>query len=252
MKKIVNGLFVLICLLTLSVLFGCEDGENTNIFAKSEGVLTYAEYEAIPVDNTPEVVIETFIQAKQGWWENEGVGVATFYTEDRDGGYFLYNMPCSKADYDNKLVAGAKIKVTGKKTAWSGEVEIIDATWELMPGRYIATAKDLTDKLGSADLIKHQNQVAKFNDLTVVESGENQAFLYNWDGSGDRGSDLYFNVTNGTDTFTFVVESYLMGKDTDVYKKVEALHIGDVVDLTAFIYWYNGPQPHVTNVQVTK
>ena len=64
--------------------------------AKSEGVMTYAQYAAAAMDS--EVVIETFIQAKQGWWENNGVGMATFYTQDTEGGYFLYNLPCSKED----------------------------------------------------------------------------------------------------------------------------------------------------------
>ena len=104
--------------------------------------MTYAQFAA--ADEKSEVVIETFIQAKQSWWENNGVGVGTFYTMDKDGGYFLYNMPCSKDDFDNKLKIGAKIKVTGKKSAWSGEIEITEATWVLEEGTWTATAKELT------------------------------------------------------------------------------------------------------------
>ena len=74
--------------------------KGTNIFAKSEGVMTYDEFVAAEKGST--VVIETFIQAKQSWWEKDGVGVGTFYTMDKDGGYLLYNMPCSKDDYDKK------------------------------------------------------------------------------------------------------------------------------------------------------
>ena len=53
-----------------------------------EGVITYAEYAAADVDT--EVTVITYVQDKQGWWENDGVGNATFYTQDHDGGYFLY------------------------------------------------------------------------------------------------------------------------------------------------------------------
>ena len=88
-------------------------------------VMTHAEFDAAAVDSP--VTVETYIQARQGWWEKDGVGVATFYTQADDGAYFLYNMPCSKEDYDSMLVEGAKIRVSGYKAEWSGEVEIIDA-----------------------------------------------------------------------------------------------------------------------------
>ena len=84
---------------------------------KSEGVMTHDEYLAAAVDD--EVTIETYVQAKQSWWEDK----ATFYTQDKDGAYFIYNMPCSEEDYE-KLVPGTKIKVTGYKAEWSGEIEI--------------------------------------------------------------------------------------------------------------------------------
>ena len=89
-------------------------------------VMTHAEFDAAAVDSP--VTVETYIQARQGWWEKDGVGVATFYTQADDGAYFLYNMPCSKEDYDSMLVEGAKIRVSGYKAEWSGEVEIVDLT----------------------------------------------------------------------------------------------------------------------------
>lgn len=219
---------------------------------KSEGVMTYAEYAAADVDT--EVTIETYIQAKQGWWENEGVGVATFYTQDQDGGYFLYNMPCSEEDYNDKLTVGTKIKVTGYKSEWSGEVEITDATFEVEEGEYTAEPVDVTDLLGSDELTDYMNQYVAVNDLTVAAStdadGNEVAYLYNYDGSGSQGDDLYFNVTAGDETYTFTVESYLCGSDTDVYKAVEGLNVGDTIDIEGFLYWYNGAQPHVTSVTV--
>ena len=41
------------------------------------------------------------------------------------------------------------------------------------------------------------------------------------------------------------MESYLCGADTDVYKAVKNLKVGDTVDLEGFLYWYEGVQsPH--------
>ena len=37
---------------------------------------------------------------------------------------------------------------------------------------------------------------------------------------------------------------------TEVYDAVEALKVGDVIDLEGFLYWYNGAQPHITSVVV--
>ncbi len=226
--------------------------EETAADEKSEGVMTYEEYLAADVDS--EVTIETYIQAKQGWWENEGVGVATFYTQDQDGGYFLYNLPCSEEDYNDKLTVGTKIKVTGYKSEWSGEVEIIDGTYEVENGTYVAEPTDVTDKLGTDDLEAYMNQVVSMKGLTVAAStdasGNEAAYLYNYDGSGSQGDDLYFNVAAGDATYTFTVESYLCDKDSDVYKAVEGLNVGDTIDVEGFLYWYEGAQPHVTSVTV--
>ncbi len=226
-----------------------ETAAETEETAEAAGdVMSYADYAAADVDT--EVTVETYVQAKQGWWENEGVGNATFYTQDEDGAYFLYNMPCSEEDY-NKMVPGTKIRVKGFKSEWSGEVEITDATYEIIDGNYVAKATDVTDKLGADDLVDYMNQFVAFKGMTVEGSGDDgAAFLYNWDGSGSQGDDLYFNVSKDGKTYTFCVESYLCGSDTDVYKAVEGLNVGDTIDVEGFMYWYEGPQPHITSVTV--
>lgn len=243
MKKLLVLSLALVLMLSLAA---CGDNGDK----KSEGVMTYQEYVDAALDS--QVVIETYVQAKQGWWEDK----ATVYTQDKDGAYFLYNMPCSQADYD-KLVPGTKIKVTGTKTEWSGEVEIIDSTFEIQTGSYIAPAFDATSLLGTDDLIKHQNEFVSFKGMTVesyTKDGEDYgcAFVYKDNNSGDHdsNSDLYFNVSLNGQTYTFTVESYLCGNTTDVYAAVENLKVGDVVDLEGFLYWYEGPNPHITSVKV--
>ena len=80
--------------------------------------------------------------------------------------------------------------------------------------------------------------------------GSDAAFLYNWDGSGQEGDDLYFNVSLMIQTYTFTVESYLCDSSTEVYSAVKNLKVGEVIDMEGFLYWYNGVNPHITSVKV--
>ncbi|MBQ2148234.1 MAG: hypothetical protein II439_08105 [Firmicutes bacterium] len=242
MKKIFA---VLLALSMVFALAACTSGSNepaaepeVDIFAKGEGVMTYAEYAAADLDT--EVTVETFVQATQSWWDN----TITAYTQDNEGAYFLYNMACSEEDAA-KLVPGTKIKVTGFKSEWSGEVEIVDATFEIEEGSYIAEATDVTALLGTDEMIEHQNQFVAFKGMTV----ESEA-IYKWDGSGADGDDLYFQVSKDGQTYTFTVESYLCGAGTEVYEAVKGLKAGDTVDLEGFCYWYEGLNPHITSVTV--
>ena len=218
--------------------------EPTEVPAQESTAMTYAEYAAAELDS--EVVIEAYVQGKQSWWRNSETGAeqATFYLQDEDGAYFCYDMPCSEEDYA-KLTTGTKVRVTGYKAEWSGEVEIVDASFEILEGNYIAPATDVTALLGTDALIEKQNMFVAFKGMTVESTA-----LYKWDGSGQEGDDLYFNVSKDGNTYTFTVESYLTGKDTEVYQAVKNLKVGDVIDMEGFLYWYNGVNPHITGVTV--
>ena len=203
-------------------------------------VLTHDEYMAADVDT--EVTIQTYVQAKQSWWEDK----ATVYAQSEDGAYFLYDMACSEEDYD-KLTPGTCIQVTGYKSEWSGEVEITDGTFTIVEDAepFIAEPLDVTDLLGSDELIDHQNELVSFKGLTVEPStmegsDEEHAFLYNWDGSGTDGDDLYFNASCNGQTYTFTIESYLCDNTTDVYAAVKNLEVGQTIDMEGFLYWYEG------------
>ena len=238
MKKL-TALFLSLVLALSAVACG---GEKADV--KSEGVMTHAEYMAAALESV--VVIEAYVQAKQSWWDN----TATVYLQDKDGAYFVYGMACTEEEYA-KIPTGTKIKVTGYKAEWSGEVEIIDATFEIMEGNYVAKAADVTSLLGTEELAKHQNEFVAFKGLTVEAANDNgDAFLYNWDGSGQDGNGLYFNVSYNGQTYSFTVESYLCDNTTDVYAAVKNLKVGDVIDCEGFLYWYEGANPHITNVVV--
>ena len=213
-----------------------------DVLAKGEGAMSYAEYAAAEMDT--EVVIEAYVQAHQDWWQDK----VTVYARDADGAYFLYEMACSEEDAA-LLIPGQKIRVTGVKSEWSGEVEIVDASFEIVRGSYLFNPVDLTELLGEEELIDYQNQLVSFRSLTI-EAYDDTGAAFAYKDSDGKTDDLYFKASKDGKTYDFCVEFYLCGKDTDVYKAVEALQVGDVVDLEAFLYWYNGANPHVTAIIV--
>ena len=210
--------------------------------------MTHDEFVAAELET--EVTVDTYVQAVESWYN----GACHIYAQSEDGGYYIYGYACTE-DEAAALVPGTKIRVTGYKTEWSGEVEIGDAVIEILEGSYIATeAADVTALLGTDELADHMNELVACKGLTVVAStdanGNEAAFLYKWDGSGSQGDDLYFNVSIGDQVYTFTVNVYMIGTGvgSDVYTAIESLQIGDVIDIEGFLYWYEGPQPHVTSV----
>ena len=228
---------ILAVVMMLSVAAFAEEADTTAT------VMTHEEFVAAELES--EVTVETYVQDKQSWWDNK----ATFYCQSEDGAYFIYEMPCTEDEYA-QLVPGTKIRVTGYKAEWSGEVEITDATFEILEADpYIAEATDVTELLGTDELINHQNEKVAFTGLTVEAYDESgAAFAYKND--AEKTDDLYFKASYNGQTYDFCVEFYLRGQDTDVYKAVEALNVGDTIDVDGFLYWYEGANPHVTSVTV--
>ncbi len=230
MKKILSAVLVLTLTLALCA------------FAVAEGAMSYADYAAADLDT--EVTIDAYVQAHQSWWD----GKVTIYAADADGAYFLYEVPMSEEDAA-KLVPGAHFTATGFKSEWSGEVEIIDVSnFEFLEGdAFVAEPVDVTELLGTDALAEKINQLVSFKGMTVEAYDESgAAFAYK--NAEEKTDDLYFKVSKDGQTYEFTVEFYLCGQDTEVYKAVEALNVGDVIDLQGFLYWYNGANPHITAV----
>ena len=199
------------------------------------GTMNHEKYMAAEMDS--EVVVETYVQATQSWWEDK----ITVYCQSEDGAYFVYELACSEEDAA-KLVPGTKIKVTGTKGEWSGEIEIMDGTFEFVKGDpYIAEALDVTALLGTDELIDHQNEKVLFKGMTV------EAIEYK---NGEPGDDIYVTLGYNGTSYNFCVEVYLTGPETEVYTTVGTLAVGDVVDVEGFLYWYEGPNPHITGITV--
>ena len=203
--------------------------------AAAPAAMTHEEYIAAEMDS--EVIVETYVQAHQSWWEDK----ITVYCQSEDGAYFLYELQCSEEDAA-KLVPGTKIRVNGFKGEWAGEVEVMDGTFEFVEGdSFIAEAFDATALLGTDELIAHQNEFVSFKGMTV------EAVEYK---NGEPGDDIYVTLSSNGASYSFCVEVYLTGPDTEVYQTVGTLAAGDVVDVEGFLYWYEGPNPHITAISL--
>ncbi len=206
--------------------------------AEPAAVMSHDEYIAADVDSP--VTVETFVQDKQSWWDNK----ANLYCQSEDGAYFIYETACSEEDYA-KLEPGTKIRVTGFKSEWAGEVEIVDGSFEILEGSFVAEPLDVTALLGTDELIAHMNERVCFKGMTVEASDGGAAFVFK---NGEEGNDIYFKVSVNGAIYDFTVESYLRGAGTEVYEAVKQLNVGDVIDLEGFLYWYEGANPHIIAV----
>ena len=229
--------------------------QATTTTTEVNDVLSYAEYVATADGET--VTISGIISGRCTF--DTSKNAASFYLQDQDGGYYIYNLPCTATEYEETLTVGTEIKVTGYKTSWSGEVEIAgsqageEATFEVI-GTGSVEAKLVTMD-GLADV---PNQYVKLENLTVVgqtDANENTlACFHNWDNSGTSsiGTDLYYTVTDGTTTYQFVVEAWLENTQygSETYQAVEGLSIGDIINIEGFAYTYNNPQVQTTKVTV--
>lgn len=220
MKKIIAMLLVLTMVLAFA---GCAGSK----------AMTHEQY--VAAEMQAQVTVETYVQAHQSWWDNK----VTVYCQSPDGAYFLYELACSEEDAA-KLTPGTKIRVTGNKGEWAGEVEIMDGTFEFVKGdSFVAEALDVTALLGTEEMIAHQNEFVAFKGMTV------EAIEYK---NGEPGDDIYVTLGKDGGSYSFCVERYLTGPETDVYTTVGALNVGDTVDVEGFLYWYEGMNPHITSI----
>jgi len=236
MKKILSLVLAIAMLLCVAVA------------EEAAAPMTYEEFLAAELDSP--VTVKTYIQLIA---YNAAYGTASMFLGDEEGAYFVYRMACDEA-LAAELYEGAPVIVSGEKTEWSGEVEIIDATIELLDEEgALFESENINEVLGTEDIDLYKNALVTVSDVTVVAYNEaGDAFSYNWDGSGAAGSnsDLYFNVQLGDTVYSMTVESDECAEGTDVYTAVTSLKVGDVIDVTGFLYWYNGAQIHVNEVIV--
>ena len=125
-------------------------------------VLTHEEYLATEEGMT--VTVEFYVQATQSWWNDK----ITIYGQTEEGGYYAYETVCSQEDAA-KLVPGTKIRVTGERTSWEGEIEVKGGTIEFVEDgdTKIFEAMDVTEYLGTEELVNYQNMKVAFTNMEI-------------------------------------------------------------------------------------
>ena len=211
--------------------------------------LSYAEY--LAAANDEEVTIKAVIQDRCTWYN----GAASFYLGNEEGGFYVYNMKCTEAEYED-LIPGTEIVVTGAKAEWKGEVEIsFETPTENAGFEIVGTAKGLesvkaVNDIAKATLDNYKNQLVSLTaEVIKVGYSNHEDFTL----SPAAGVDVYFQVRDSKgNEATYVVEAYLettqFGSDT--YTNACNLHVGDVVSLEGFVYYYDNPQLQVTKINV--
>ena len=247
MKKLLT---IMLSVLMVFGLAACGKDENDNntdgptdgsdvveVTAKDD----YASFMAADVDAEVEVLM--YVQAHQAWWEKDGQGVMTLYGMDKDGGYFVYEAKMDKETADS-IKEGTLVKVTGVKAEWAVEVEIMDATVEVLGETKTFEATDVTDVVADSEkLATYMNQKIAMKGLEVVEVSVKDS---------EYDPDLYITCKLGDTEVNLCVENYLTGPDTEVYMTGKDLTAGTIIDVEGFLYWYEGANPHVTSISVAK
>ena len=217
-----------------------------NVNEKGEGAMTYEEFMA--AETAQPVVIEAYVQGKQDYYAAKET--ANLYLADADGAYYCYGCKMTQEQFD-ALEEGVKVRVSGEKAEWAGEIEVGGddiKLEEILDGKFIAAPVDVTGIAGE-DLAKYMNSKVVFKGVVVRPQDNGEAFSKK---DSDSDPDLYFAAANEADKISFCVESYLTGADSDVYKAVEGLKVDDKINVTAFLYWYNGANPHVIGVEAAE
>ena len=209
--------------------------------------MTYTEFCQAGFGDNVEVV--GYVQAKSEWIYESYM---TVFAQNEDGAYYVSGLECTKEEYD-QLVPGSKIYITGIKDEWADAVAISEASYQLLDGKRLDDPLDVTTLLEDSSLVQYQNRFVSFKGMTVYSirvNGQDAAYAYKWDGSGQEGDELYFELSLDGKVYTFMVNPEFCDETTDVYQAVKQLKIGDVVDVEGFLYWYSGANPWVTGITV--
>ena len=247
MKKVLSVLLVLAMVFGLAACGGKKNEDTVK-------AMTYQEYMAAAEE--AKVVVEGYLQ---GYAYSSQYNNVSMFIQDDNGAYYAYRADCT-AEQAKSLAEGAHVRVTGNKGSFRGEIEVQEhCTFEVLSGTKVYPAADVTASLAdNAALQAKMNQKVAVKGLVVENiydgDGKGASFLYNWDGSGQAGAnnDVYFNASSNGKTYNFVVESDEFAEGSDTYKAATALKVGDVIDIEAFMYWYDGPNMHVSKFTTTK
>ena len=199
------------------------------------------------------IVLTAYIQ----YFEYDGKTVDIFM-QDEDGGYFTYGLTVTEDEYNafnNHLYK--EITILGEKDKVNGFFELSSISeWYFSNPKgdreFRATPYDITSIVTDYDAMStHQGELITLDctvELCRDEENNPCAFLYKYNGTGRAGDDLYIHITEKSG-IELVVETDVFKDGSELYEYVENnLQVGDKITVVGYLWWYNGPQPHIISL----
>jgi len=159
---------------------------------------------------------------------------------------------------------GEAVKAAGEKSGKAGtETGAVNATAEKAAGQKTGgtaadteKAVDVTDLLGTGELEKYKGQKIAIRNVTSVDTedpgGDLLRFLYDTDGNGDPGDDLYFSIELDGKTYLLKIESDLCDVESEPYQMVETLEEDTMINLEGTLTGEDSPFMQVTGITITE
>ena len=192
------------------------------------------------------VTFSCYIQGRESWTDN----FCSLYAQDETGACYLVRLPCTKEDYD-RMTPGRMILVTGYKSTWGDDIELTDCSFQFLDGSWLANPQDMTDLLGTEELSVHRNEKVCFSGMKIEPMMDGASVWYcGWDNMAAEGenTEFFFRASAGEAVCMFSVLPSLCENPEQVIQTLKSLHLDDVVDLTGYLYWYNGPRPRIIEI----
>ena len=235
---------------TVTLTATISDGKNSvtkdfTIIVPIMVEYSVADYDAAPAGE--QVSVKGIIVAKEEFsasYKNTSVYLQSM---DGKGGIYAYRVKCTEEQYNNELVVGNVIIVSGKKDVYNGLREFstsADVTYILCNQTGTPKVTDVTELITSGTGISNdlQCQLIKFENLPVV----------NVEAKDDKGrwNIIVGDATDKAKQFVVRVNTYITQTTSDAYKAYEALGIapGMTISAAGVCGWYNGAQMHPINV----
>lgn len=218
--------------------------ENDTEKNEEQPIMSFSDF--LIADEDSPVTAEGYIQAKDAWHE----GFCSVYVQNEEGAYYLERLHCSQDEYQS-LHVGRKIRISGYKSHWNDSLEISDATFQVLDGEWFAKAIDATEMIGTDELILHQNEKAFFRNMTIEAMPDGYSvFYYGWDNTKQNVEDaeIFFRASSDDMICDFTIKPSFCQKEQEILQILKSLHVGDTVDLTGYLRFYNGALPRIVEI----
>ncbi|MBQ2640855.1 MAG: hypothetical protein IJG15_02530 [Lachnospiraceae bacterium] len=155
-------------------------------------------------------------------------------------------------DTKDTEAADAKAGAETPAEAASGEAASTDLT---------AAAEDDVEAVDISDLLGNKEELKKYADQKVAikgavsvdtedPGGDLLRFLYDTDGNGDPGDDLYFSIEKDGETYLLKIESDQCDAESETYQTVENLEEDMIINLEGTLTGEDSPLMQVTEITI--